>query len=387
MTRPIGIPVSRRAALTVVLCVVFVACWSSGFVGAKLGAAQADVRTVLLWRLLPLALVLVPVALVRHRARRRAGAAATTRADVGRQVVVGALSQSGYLLTVYWAVGLGVSTGTTALVDGTQPLVVAALAGPLLGVAVSGRQWVGLLVGLTGVLATTWADASSPRTDAPLWAYAVPFLGMLCLVAATVVDRRGHAPSRPLENLSIHCATSAVVFTAVAVAGGVAALPGQPQFWIATAWLVVFPTFGGYGLYWLLLERVGITTVTGLLFLVPPVTTAWGAAVFDEPVTVLTVGGLGLALVATWLVTRAGPQRPIMSNSTRSRSDRTVAAPETFSFRCVTDDVPGISRTFGERCSNQLNATAIGVARSRSATLDSAADCSGVNPPRGKNGT
>jgi drug/metabolite transporter (DMT)-like permease len=306
MTRPIGVPIARGTVLTAVLGVLFVVCWSSGFVGAKLGAAQADVRTVLMWRLLPLALVLVPIALLRHRAVLRAGAPVTTRADVGRQVVVGALSQSGYLLTVYWAIGLGVSTGTTALIDGTQPLVVAALAGPLLGVAVSGRQWVGLLLGLAGVLAITWADASSPRTDAPVWAYAVPFLGMACLVAATVVERRSRARSRPLQNLAVHCATSAAVFTAVAVVGGVAALPGQREFWIATAWLIVFPTFGGYGLYWLLLERVGITTVNSLLFLVPPVTTVWGAAMFDEPVTPLTVGGLGSALVATWLVTRSG---------------------------------------------------------------------------------
>ncbi|MFF4801217.1 hypothetical protein ACFY1U_22950 [Streptomyces sp. NPDC001351] len=41
------------------------------------------------------------------------------------------LSQSGYLLTVYYAIQLGVSSGTTALIDGVQPLVAGALAGPL----------------------------------------------------------------------------------------------------------------------------------------------------------------------------------------------------------------------------------------------------------------
>jgi len=308
MSKPIGVPGSRGTVLTVVLSLVFVLCWSSGFVGAKLGAQDADVRTVLMWRLLPLAAVLLPVALLRHRAQRGT-AAALTPADVRRQVLVGALSQSGYLLTVYWAIGLGVSTGTTALVDGTQPLVVAALAGPLLGVAVTGRQWVGLLVGLAGVLAVTWADAGSSDSSAPPWAYAVPFLGMLALVAATVVERRSGTRPRPLQNLAIHCTTSAVVFTAVAVLGGVAAVPDRPEFWTATAWLVVFPTFGGYGLYWVLLDRAGVTTVNSLLFLVPPVTTAWGATAFGEPVTPLTVAGLGLALAATWLVTGSGAVR------------------------------------------------------------------------------
>ena len=57
---------------------------------------------------------------------------------------MGALSQSGYLLTVYYAIELGVSSGTTALIDGTQPLVAGALAGPLLGRpcrARSGSDW------------------------------------------------------------------------------------------------------------------------------------------------------------------------------------------------------------------------------------------------------
>ncbi|WP_432536200.1 DMT family transporter [Kineococcus arenarius] len=312
MSKPIGIPRRRGAAVSVALGALFVVCWSSGFVGAKLGAQDADVRTVLMWRLLPLAAVLVPVTLVRRRrtADREGSASTNPRGEALRQVGIGALSQSGYLLTVYWAIGLGVSTGTTALIDGVQPLVVAALAGPLLGAAVSGRQWTGLLVGLAGVLAVTWADATSPRTGAPAWAYAIPFAGMLCLVAATFLERRARCRPRPLHNLTIHCTTSAVVFTAVAVLGGAATVPDRASFWIATAWLVVFPTFGGYGLYWLLMDRVGVTTVNSLMFLVPPVTTAWGAVMFGEPVTALTVGGLALALVATWLVNADRPAAP-----------------------------------------------------------------------------
>ncbi|WP_337062015.1 DMT family transporter [Kineococcus sp. G2] len=303
MDIPIGVPHWRGRTALAVLCALFVACWSSGFVGAKLGAQDADVRTVLMWRLLPLAAGLLLFTGLRHRAGRRRPdpSARLTRPQLLRQVGIGALSQSGYLLTVYWAIGLGVSTGTTALIDGVQPLVVAALAGPLLGAAVTGRQWLGLTLGLGGVLLVTWADATSPRTDAPAWAYAVPPIGMLCLVAATFLERRDPSAPRPLRNLTIHCTTSAVVFTALALAGGAATVPAEPRFWVATAWLIVLPTFGGYGLYWLLLERVGVTTVNSLMFLVPPVTTAWGAALFGEPVTVLTVAGLTLALAATWL--------------------------------------------------------------------------------------
>ncbi|GAA3659466.1 DMT family transporter [Microbacterium marinilacus] len=218
MSKPIGLS-TRRALLSSGLGALFVLCWSSGFIGAKLGASDAAVTTVLMWRFLPLALALAPILL------SRGTRASLSRAELGRQLVIGALSQSGYLLTVYWAIGLGVSTGTTALIDGIQPLVMAALVGPLLGVAVSGRQWIGLMLGLVGVIVVTWADAASPATSAPLWAYAVPFLGMLSLVLATLLERRSKTALPPLRALAIHCTTSAVVFTALALATGTAVPP------------------------------------------------------------------------------------------------------------------------------------------------------------------
>ncbi len=119
------VPVNPVNAL---LSTAFVLCWSSGFIGAKLGAGSAPAVTVLMWRFLPLAVILIAVAAVVGRASWRG----LTARDVARQAVIGVLSQSGYLLTVYYAIQLGVSSGTTALIDGVQPLVAGALAGPLL---------------------------------------------------------------------------------------------------------------------------------------------------------------------------------------------------------------------------------------------------------------
>ncbi|GAB3206793.1 DMT family transporter [Marinactinospora thermotolerans] len=289
----IGIVTRSRTWVTGALAVLFVLCWSSGFIGAKLGAADAPVTTVLMWRFVPLALALLPFLL----AQVRQSAAHRRIPGLGRHVLIGILSQSVYLLTVYWAIELGVGTGTTALIDGVQPLVAAALVGPLLGVAVTGRQWAGLALGLVGVVLVIWSDAASAG-QAPAWAYLVPFLGMLGLVASTIVERRAPAPMPPLRALAIHCSTSAVVFTGLAIATGTAVPPASGSFWLALAWLLVFATFGGYGLYWLLVERIGVTPVNGLMFLIAPVTSVWGGVMFDEPFTPLTAVGLALALVA-----------------------------------------------------------------------------------------
>lgn len=70
------------------LSAAFVLCWSSGFVGAKLGAQDAGAVTILMWRFLPLAVVLAAVA------ARRGWWRTLTPRTVGRQAVIGLLSRA-----------------------------------------------------------------------------------------------------------------------------------------------------------------------------------------------------------------------------------------------------------------------------------------------------
>jgi drug/metabolite transporter (DMT)-like permease len=301
--------------VNILLSVAFVLCWSSGFIGAKLGAGDASAITVLMWRFLPLAVVLVAIAALTRTAWR-----GLTARDVTRQAVIGVLSQSGYLLSVYYAIQLGVSSGTTALIDGVQPLVAGALAGPLLGQYVSGRQWIGLGLGLSGVCVVTLADAAA-GTGVARWAYAVPLLGMLSLVAATFLESRSRSRVAPSVSLTVHCATSAVLFSALALGTGAAAPPAEGGFWVAVAWLVGLSTFGGYGLYWLILKRSGVTKVNTLMFLMAPVTAVWGALVFGEPFGVQTALGLAVCLAAVVVVHRGGGRKDTAVTAARGEPE------------------------------------------------------------------
>lgn len=317
--------------MNVLLPVAFVLCWSSGFIGAKLGAGSASALTVLMWRFLPLTVVLAVVAVTVARASWRGlGVRVVTR-----QALIGALSQSGYLLTVYYAIQLGVSTGTTALIDGVQPLVAGALAGPLLRQYVTGRQWLGLCLGVSGVAVVTSADASGAAGVAR-WAYALPFIGMLALVAATFLESRSATRVAPSVSLTVHCAASTVIFTALAVGTGTALPPAELAFWGAVGWLVLLSTFGGYGLYWLILRRSGVAAVNTLMFLMAPVTAVWGALMFGEPFGPRTVLGLALGLVAVVVVHRGA--------APRGKGPAGPAAALDPARRERTDTVPGAAR-------------------------------------------
>jgi drug/metabolite transporter (DMT)-like permease len=319
MTKQIGIPAGVTTALA---SAAFVLSWSSGFLGAKLGTGQAAVPTLLLWRYLVAAVVLGAVLGIARLARRPrrarapatgAGAAAAAAPHLARpratahHVAVGLLSQVGYVLPVYGAIALGVSTGATSLVDAVQPVLVATLVGPLLGQRVRPLQWAGLATASAGVAALVAGDLRV--TTAPAWAYALPAVAVASLVAATFLERRRPAtlPAGPL--LALHTAVAVVALAALALATGTLAPPADPGFWASTALLALVPSLAAYRLYWSLLRRVDVTTLNALLFLVVPTTTLAGAALFGEPLSPVTGVGLALAGLGVAAVLRGETRR------------------------------------------------------------------------------
>ncbi|MET7763813.1 DMT family transporter [Streptomyces sp. NPDC005393] len=270
--------------VSAVTSIGLVVMWSSGFIGAELGTRQAPADTLLMWRFLVAAVLLYGAWLLLRRRRLSPRAMA-------EQAAIGALSQGGYLGGIVWAVGLGVPSGTAALIAALQPLAAGALAGRLLGETVSPRQWAGLAIGLGGVALVVRDDLSAGPDAAPGWAYGLPFAAMAALLGASFLERRARAPLAPVDAVPLHCVTSALLFTAIAVVGGHAAPPTGGAFWAAVAWTVLLSTVGGYGFYWLSLRRSGVTRTSALIYLTPPTTVVWAYAMFgDAPGAVALVG-------------------------------------------------------------------------------------------------
>ncbi len=288
--------------VTVLAGAGFVAAWSSGFVVAKVATTDASPFTLLLWRFLPLALLLALWFGLRGGLRALAGR------DALGQAVVGLLGQFGYCLFVYLSVYRGIATGTTALIDAVQPIVIATLVGPVLGLTVRAPQWLGLAVGATGTGLVVWSQAGGIDTD-PL-ALLLPLMAMACLIAATLLDRRRPVEMPVLTVLTVHALATSIALLVLCAATGTLIPPADPGFWAATALAAAVPSLIAYGLYWYLLRRVGVTVLNGLLFLVAPVTAVAGALMFAEALTPVTWAGFVLCAtgVALVLVFEATPR-------------------------------------------------------------------------------
>jgi drug/metabolite transporter (DMT)-like permease len=73
----------------------------------------------------------------------------------------------------------------------------------------------------------------------------------------------------------------------------------------AMAWSVLGMTLGGSSLLYLLIQRGAAASVSSLMYLVPPCTATIAWILFDEPITVLTLAGIGLTALGVSLVVRA----------------------------------------------------------------------------------
>ena len=282
-------PVTLRLAA---VCVGLVVFWSSGFIGAHL-AADVGWLTTLTWRFLIAALTLVVACLV-LRVR-------IPLASLPAQLGVGLLSQVVYLSGVFIGISHGVPSGTAALIASLQPMVVAVVAGGLLGERTSLRQRIGLLIGVAGVGIVVSRDLSGSAT---WWAYLTIIGSMLALSAGTVLSRRTsqRVGISLLAGFTVQSVLTAASFLVLSLATDAFVPPSGGSFWVAVGWLVLLSSFGGYGCYQYVVAHGSATLASTLLYLTPPTTMLWAALMFGDSIGLLTVVGLavcgaGVALV------------------------------------------------------------------------------------------
>jgi len=274
--------------------------WSSGFIGARFSIDHAPALLVVFWRCLVVSLLLFPFV---WRALRQ-----TPFAVLMSHAGIGLLAMAGYLTGVTQGIALGVPAGLAALCADLLPLGMALLAALLLGERLPLQVWVGLVVGLLGMLWVTH-DALTLGT-APMWAYGLPVAGMCSLAVATLWQKRSTVQAMGLlPNIWLQCFVSSFAFAALEGSQRSLAPVASAGFALSVSWTVVLSTLGGYGLYWACLRRSSATRVASVLYLSPPITLLWAWAMFDEPLSWQMAAGMALSAVGICLVVRAEARR------------------------------------------------------------------------------
>ena len=271
--------------------------WSSGFVGAELGVRAGGTPLQLLgWRFSILAAMLLTVCLVLR-------VDLTDRRAWGQQALIGLLSQAGFLFLVFEGVNRGVDGGIAALIASLQPLLVATVAGRILGERITPVMWIGMVLGLSGVVVVVSGDLGTGA--AAWWAYLLPAAGMLSLTTGTVLTQRLRPTESLLQSITIQMVVAAIVLVASSLMVGQATVPSDVDFWLAVTWLVLLSTLGGYALFVFVPRTRGATVASVLLYLTPPTTMLWVWLMFGVPITPVAVVGMAISAIGVAMVLRS----------------------------------------------------------------------------------
>jgi drug/metabolite transporter (DMT)-like permease len=265
----------------------FVAVWGAGYVATKVGLQYAAPFTFLTVRFAFGIVLLLPVVLIWKPKWPE------TRVEWGHLAVAGLLMHAVQLGGSHYAQYLGMSAGVSALIISCQPLLTALLAERILGEKLRPGQWLGVFLGLTGVLLVVWHKIDVREVGAG------SLLGTLIALAAVTAATLYQKVFSPRADLK---AATAVQFAAtLAVMAPLAVLVEgfevrwAPEFVAAIAFLVIGASILGVMALWWLLRHGAATRVTSMMYLPPLFAVALELAMFGVLPTPLMVMGMALA--------------------------------------------------------------------------------------------
>lgn len=276
----------------------FVFLWSTGFVVAKLALPYAPPLTFLIVRCLGVLAVLLPIVLVWR--------APWPHGQVRHVALAGLLLQAGYLGGVWAAIELGMPAGLTALIVGMQPILTAAAA-PLIGERVRPLQWLGLLLGLSGVALVVIAKLGlAGVTPAGL---ALCVFALMSITAGTMYQRR-FCPRFDLRTgTAIQFAATALVLIPFALwledlDPAFSRITWSQDLVVALLWSVFALSIGAIFLLFKLIGRSQATEVTSLMYLTPPTTAIMAWLLFGEAFNLLGLAGMAVAVTGVAFVVK-----------------------------------------------------------------------------------
>ena len=295
----------RSPLPSALLAWLFVAIWGSGYIASKAGMQYVPPFTFLLLRYSCAFLLLVPLLAWwhRHQPLRWPG----TRRELMHVVFAGLLMHVGNLGGSHYAQYLGMSAGVTALVLALQPLVTAAIAALFMHERLRGGQWLGVFVGLAGVVLVVWH-----KIDVRALSSGALGAVLFSLVSITIgtLYQRVFCPTVDLRTASLVQFAAAVVTLVPLALDGERTLPRWSWTLLAAlAYLVILGSIFAFNALNTLMRRGEATRVTSLLYLTPIFAVVLEWLLFGVVPTGLTIVGIAVTCAGVALVAWR-PRRP-----------------------------------------------------------------------------
>ena len=275
---------------------LFVVLWSTGFIGMRYGSPFAEPFTFMMWRM-AIVVTILGVSVMATRAPWPA-----SMGEAGHIAVAGLLVHATYLCGVLYAINLKLPLGFVALLTGLQPILTAVFARLFLHEKLNRRQWIGMALGLTGVVLVVMSKFTLGNVSAP--ALGCAGIALLGITFGTLYQKR-HCSHMDLRTGGvIQFSATGLVMLVLAFTLETRQVQWTSQFIFALFWLAVVLSIGAISLLYLMIRRGAASRVASLFFLTPSVTAIMAFVLFDELLSWLAVAGLLVTAAGVALVMR-----------------------------------------------------------------------------------
>lgn len=276
---------------------IFVALWSTGFVVARYSTRNAGPLSFLTVRMLCAAVLLYVIAKIVKAPKLKRTAWSTS-------AIVGICMHAVYLGGVFIAIKRGLPSGLSALIAGLHPVVTSVAGRIVLKEKLRRSQWVGVALGISGVVVVVIDKVSDGLGDVTRPALVAMVISIIGMSTGTLVQRaRG-------KDMPLVAGTAAQYVSAGAVLLVASSLFEKWEFnlngelVLALLWSVLVLSISAVMLMMLLISRHSAARVSSLFFLTPALSAIESAILFGERLSPLALVALVVALTGVWLTMR-----------------------------------------------------------------------------------
>lgn len=274
---------------------IFLAMWSTGYVAAKFGLGYIEPMTFLALRFACVVVIMAALFLLLRPPLPKTGS------EWLHLAIVGFMLQSMYFGMCYMSFTAGLSVGTLALILSLQPIIVALVAPRWSGEDVGWKNWIGLVLGLTGAVLVIVARSEIAAPSAIGFLFAA--LALFGITGGSLWEKRYGVPQHPVTANLIGFAVGLLGVTPFMLAFESLEIIWTWELIGSLIYLIVASSLIGVGLLLAMIRAGEVSKVSALFFLVPPMaaTVAW--VVLDEIMPPMAWLGMVVAGAGVFLAT------------------------------------------------------------------------------------
>lgn len=280
--------------MTMILSGLFILLYSSGFVATQYGIPYSDPFSFLSYRFLIAAAILALICRVIRAPWPK------TAKEVTHQIIAGLLVIGVFSIGVFVSLDQGVSAGISSLIISLQPLVASGFAFLLLKEGINTRQWIGLLLGVSGVTVIVMEQINPDDLSGIL----MSFIALLGLALGSLYQKRFCQQMNIFTGGFIQSGSAALLCTLIMLTDNTGYVHWNSDFIMSLIWMAVVVSIGALSILYRLIRIMSISEVSSLFYLMPVGAVLLSAVVFDQTISMFEGTGIMITAIAVFLVNR-----------------------------------------------------------------------------------